>query len=124
MGGVNVYTKKNATSGEVVVATKKAVTLFLKKGTEVEQVTKNHRSESAANTRLNTIFARKMYLAALTDETKDILVEVGKTATACPSTETTVDSSKTYYAKDGVGYVEVTPAAGDNPYTKGWYTIA
>ena len=122
VGGVNLYTKKDAVSGDIYMATKEAVTIFNKKGTEIEQVTKNARSETAANTRLNTIFSRKYYLTALTDETKDIHLALGKTATA--TTDTTVQSGTTYYAKDGVGYVKVTPAAGDNPKTKGWYTIA
>jgi hypothetical protein len=122
VGGVNLYTKKDAVSGDIYMATKEAVTIFNKKGTEIEQVTKNARSETAANTRLNTIFSRKYYLTALTDETKDIHLALGKTATA--TNDTTVQSGTTYYAKDGVGYVKVTPAAGDNPKTKGWYTIA
>lgn len=124
VAGVNLYTKKDATSGSIYMATKEAVTIFNKKGVEVEQVTKNSRSESAANTRLNTIFSRKYYLAALTDETKDIHIALGVTATKCTSSQTSVVTGTTYYAKDGVGYVEVTPASGDNPYTKGWYTIA
>lgn len=124
VAGVNLYTKKDATPGSIYIATNAAVTLFIKKGTEVEQVTKNARSETAANTRLNTLFARKYYLAALTDETKDIHIASGVTATQCASTETSVVSGTTYYAKDGVGYVEVTPESGDNPYTKGWYKIA
>ena len=37
VGGINIYTKKNAETGKVVIATKEAVTLFNKKGTEVEQ---------------------------------------------------------------------------------------
>lgn len=122
VGGVNLYTKKDAVSGDIYMATKEAVTIFNKKGTEIEQVTKNARSETAANTRLNTIFSRKYYLTALTDETKDIHLALGKTATA--ANDTTVQSGTTYYAKDGVGYVKVTPAADDNPKTKGWYTIA
>ena len=121
VAGVNLYTKKNATQGDVYMATRKAVTIFNKKGVEVEQVVANNRSETAANKRLNTIFSRKYYLAALTDETKDIHIALGKTATA--STDTSAVSSKTYYAKDGAGYVKVTPASGDNPSTKGWYTI-
>lgn len=122
VGGVNLYTKKDATSGDVYMATKEAVTIFNKKGVEVEQVTGNSRSETAANVRLNTIFSRKYYLTALTDETKDIHIAVGKTATA--TTDTTVQSGTTYYAKDGAGYVKVTPGENDNPTTKGWYTIA
>ena len=37
VAGVNIYTKKDAVSGSVYMATKEAVTLFNKKGTEVEQ---------------------------------------------------------------------------------------
>lgn len=70
VAGVNLYTKKNATPGTVVVATKEAVTLFIKKDTEVEQITKGKRSEEAANTRKNTIFSRKYYFAALTNATR------------------------------------------------------
>lgn len=80
VAGVNLYTKKDAVSGTIIVGTKEAVTLFNKKGTEVEQVTKNARSETAANTRLNTIFSRKYYLAALTDETKVVKISVAKGA--------------------------------------------
>ncbi len=122
VAGVNLYTKKDATAGDVYMATKEAVTIFNKKGVEVEQVVKNTRSETAANKRLNTVFSRKYYLAALTDETKDIHIAFGKTATA--TSDTTVQSGTTYYAKDGVGYVEMTPATGDNPKTSGWYTIS
>ncbi len=121
VAGVNVYTKKDATSGSVYVATKEAVTLFNKKGVEVEQNIANNRSEDAANKRENYIFSRKYYLAALTDETKDVKIFKG---TATAATEETVNASKTYYAKSGVGYVKVTPASGDNPKTKGWFTIA
>ena len=35
VGGVSLFTKKDATPGEIIVATKDAVTLFVKKGTEV-----------------------------------------------------------------------------------------
>lgn len=70
VAGINLYGKKDATAGTIVIATKEAVTLFIKKGTEIEQHTKGSRSEEASNTRLNTIFSRKYYLAALTDATK------------------------------------------------------
>lgn len=122
VAGVNLYTKKDATAGDIYMATKDAVTIFNKKGVEVEQITTDRRSETAANTRLNTIFSRKYYLAALTDETKDIHIALGKTATK--ATATSVVSGTTYYAKDGAGYVAVKPESGDNPSTKGWYTIA
>lgn len=76
VAGINLYTKKDAVEGTVIVGTKQAVTLFNKKGVEVEQVTQNRRSETAANTRLNSIFTRKYYLAALTDTTKAVKITV------------------------------------------------
>ena len=78
VAGVNIYTKKDAVSGTIIIATKEAVTIFNKKGTEIEQITKNARSETAANTRLNTIFSRKYYLAALTDATKAVKITVAE----------------------------------------------
>jgi hypothetical protein len=74
VGGVNLYTKKDATKGEIIVATKDAVTLFVKKGTEIEQP---KRDSEDANVRKNSIFSRKYYLAALTDETKAVKITLG-----------------------------------------------
>ena len=74
VGGVNLYTKKDATPGEILIATKEAVTLFVKKGTEVEQPP---RDASDANIRKNTILSRKYYLAALTDATKVVKISLG-----------------------------------------------
>ena len=74
VGGVNLYTKKDATEGEIVIATKDAVTLFIKKGTEVEQPP---RSSEEANIRQNTVISRKYYLAALTDATKAVKITIG-----------------------------------------------
>ena len=71
VGGVNLYTKKDATPGEILIATKEAVTLFVKKGTEVEQPP---RDAADANIRKNTILSRKYYLAALTDATKVVKI--------------------------------------------------
>lgn len=70
VGGVNLYTKKDAVEGTIIIATKEAVTLFNKKGTEVEQ-------ERDSNIRKNSIFSRKYYLAALTDETKAVKITFG-----------------------------------------------
>jgi hypothetical protein len=67
VAGVNIYTKKDADTGTIVLGTKEAVTLFNKKGVEVEQ-------ERDANTRLNEIYSRKYYLAALTDATKAVKI--------------------------------------------------
>jgi len=69
VAGVNLYVKKDAVSGTVIVATKEAVTLFNKKGTEVEQ-------DRDPDVRQNTIWSRKYYLAALTDETKAVKITV------------------------------------------------
>ena len=75
VAGVNLYTKKDAVEGTIVIGTKDAVTLFNKKGTEIEQPP---RDSEDANIRKNTIFSRKYYLAALTDATK--VVKMVKTA--------------------------------------------
>ena len=67
VAGINLYTKKDAVAGTIVGGTREAVTLFNKKGTEVEQPP---RDANDANIRKNTIISRKYYLAALTDATK------------------------------------------------------
>ena len=67
VAGVNIYTKKDADDGVVIVGTRDAVTLFNKRGTEVEQ-------ERTPNERLTTVYSRKYYLAALTDETKAVKI--------------------------------------------------
>lgn len=111
VAGVNLYAKKDADT--LLVATRDAVTLFNKKGTEVEQ-------RRDPDKRENIIYSRKYYIAALTDETKAVAVRNG---TAAASTDTSASASKTYYAKTNNGYVKVTPATGDNPATKEWYEI-
>ena len=63
VAGVNLYIKKDAVAGTICGGTREAVTLFNKKGIEVEQ-------QREGNTRHNEIFSRKFYLAALTDDTK------------------------------------------------------
>lgn len=70
VGGINLYTKKDATAGTVIIGTKQAVTLFNKKGVETEQ-------ERDGNTRKNSVFSRKYYLPALTDETKAVKITIG-----------------------------------------------
>ena len=67
VAGINVYTKADATEGEIIVATKEAVTIFNKKGVEVEQ-------ERDGNIRQNTIYSRKYYIVALTDESKAVKI--------------------------------------------------
>ena len=67
VAGINLYTKKDATAGTVIIGTKEAVTLFNKKGVEIEQ-------ERDADVRQNSIYSRKYYLAALTDTTKAVKI--------------------------------------------------
>lgn len=81
VAGVNLYTKKDAVSGTVIVATRDAVTLFNKKGVEVEQ-------ERDGDIRQNTIYSRKYYLAALTDETKAVKISF-TVSTSTKSTKAT-----------------------------------
>lgn len=113
VGGINIYTKKDATKGKVVIATKEAVTVFNKKGTEVEQ-------EREGNIRRSTVYSRKYYLAAMTNEAKAVMIVTGS---AKATADTTVTEGKTYYKASGVGYVKVEPVEGDNPKTSGWFEI-
>ena len=69
--GVPVIVSKAVPENIAYLATKEAVTLFIKKDTEIEQ-------ERDANTRKNTVYARKVALVALTDATK--LVKLDKRA--------------------------------------------
>ena len=70
VAGVSLFSKKDAVEGTIVIGTKEAVTLFNKRGAEVEQ-------ERDADHRKNTIFSRKYYLAALTDATKAVKITIG-----------------------------------------------
>lgn len=115
VAGTNIYTKKDATPGTVIMATRDAVTIFNKKGTEVEQPP---RDSSDANVRLNTIISRKYYLVALTDERYAAKIVKG---TAATSTDTTVSETKTYYKQNGLGYIAGTPTT--NPKTEGFFEI-
>lgn len=74
VAGINLYTKQDATEGEIIVATKEAVTIFNKKGVEVELPP---RSAEDANIRKNTAFSRKYYVVALTDESKAVKIKLG-----------------------------------------------
>ena len=84
--GVPVYVSKAAHDGEAIIATAEAVTLFLKKQTEIEQ-------ERDANTRKNTIYARKVGVVALTDATK--VVRIAKNATTAATITTYAANAKT-----------------------------
>ena len=70
VAGINLYVKKDATAGLIVGGTREAVTVFTKKGTEVEQFAIGNRSEGMANIRQNWVYTRKYYLAAATNTTQ------------------------------------------------------
>ena len=61
--GVPVYVSDAVPAKKAFLATKEAVTVFTKKGSETEQ-------ERDANIRKNTVYARKVMLVALTDATR------------------------------------------------------
>lgn len=67
VAGINLFTKKDADRGVIIIATKEAVTVFVKTGTQIEQ-------DRDKNTRRNDVFSRKYYLAAMTDETKAVKI--------------------------------------------------
>ena len=109
VAGVNIYTKRDAETGTIVLGTKEAVTLFNKKGVEVEQ-------ERDANVRLNEIYSRKYYLAALTDATKAVKIirDVPSLISAeIDGTPTVGEESSLKIELDGV-------PTGDVTYTYKW----
>ena len=77
VAGVNLYAKKDAVVKTILLGTREAVTVFNKSGVELERVAKNVRSAEDANVRKNTVFGRKYYVAALTDETKAVKITIG-----------------------------------------------
>lgn len=77
MAGVSLYVTKQAVENQIVGGTREAVTVFNKKGMEVEQVTKNNRGNEDTNTRTNWVYGRKYYVAKLTDATKAFKITLG-----------------------------------------------
>lgn len=72
--GVPVYYSNAVPEGEGYIATKAAVTCYVKKGTEIEQVRLD------ANKRQNAVYARKVMLVALTDGSKCVKLISGENA--------------------------------------------
>lgn len=66
--GVPVIVSNAAPVGEIIVANSQAVTIFVKKGSEME-------TERDANVRKNSVYSRKVALVALTDETKVVRIK-------------------------------------------------
>lgn len=73
--GVPVIVTDAVPAGTMYLATKEAVTIFTKKGSETEQ-------ERDADHRKNTVYARKVMLVALTDATKVVKITVNNVANA------------------------------------------
>lgn len=112
VAGVSIFTKKDAKRGTVVIATSQAVTIFNKRGTEIEQ-------KREPNIRKNEIYSRKYYVVALTDETKAVRILKG---TAKATEDTTKQDGKTYYKQTDSGFIVGTPKS--NPKTEGFFEIA
>ena len=70
VAGVPVIVSKAVPAGKGYLATKDAVSLFIKKDTEVEQ-------ERDADHRKNSVFGRKVAVVALTDATKAVKITIG-----------------------------------------------
>lgn len=70
VAGCNLFVKKDATAGQIVLGARDAITVFNKSGVVVEQ-------SRDIETRTNTQVARKVYVAALTDATKIALIKKG-----------------------------------------------
>lgn len=82
--GIPVYVSKGVPNDTAYIASPEAVKCFIKKGTEIE-------NERDANTRKNTVYARKVACVALVDDAK--VVKLAKSvATACTVTTGTKDT--------------------------------
>lgn len=77
IAGTNLYVKKDATAGTIVVATKEAVKLIVKDGVTTELVSNGNRGAADANVRKNTLFSRAVYIPVLYDATKAALITTG-----------------------------------------------
>lgn len=115
--GVPIYTSKAVPSGLMFMATKDAVTAFIKKGVNVEQ-------DRDVNTKLNRMFATRYAVIALTDESKCVACGKAQTTAATITTSTkgakTIAGAATTGAKVEVyvnGVLNATVDAASNAYT-------
>ena len=115
--GVPVYVSDAVPAKKAFIATKAAVTVFTKKGSEIEQ-------ERDANTRNNKVFARKVMLVALTDATR--VVKVGTAAAKFTEVAEPTGNPKTskWYERSGSGtaqspyvYTRTTDTSVNNEHT-------
>lgn len=70
VNGIPIYTSNLATEGTIILATKKAVTYFSKRGTETEQ-------KRDPDTRKNQVWNRKVGIFAFTDATQAVKIVKG-----------------------------------------------
>jgi hypothetical protein len=91
--GVPIIVSKAVPDGYAFVASREAVTCFIKKGVEIEQ-------DRTPNTRKNEVFGRKVMLVALTDATRAVIMDAG---TYTKTSDQSITSGKTYYTKDDGG---------------------
>jgi len=80
IAGVTLYYKQDAVPGLVYVGTNKAITVFNKSGMQTEQAARSGGMSGTANLRFNDFYARKYYIAALTDATQIVKMTVSGTS--------------------------------------------
>lgn len=108
IAGVPVYPTDAVAVGTAYLATREAVTCYVKKGVETEQ-------EREANTRKTTIYGRNVKVIALTNANKVIKLASGARFVADDETGDITDGLS------GDVYEVVTVGVSDVPATEGWY---
>lgn len=91
VAGVNCFYRQDLEAGTLYVGTNRAVTVFNKTGVQTEIAARTGGVTGSANLRMNDLYARKYYLAALTDATQ--IVRIGLTGAILPMTETFIATS-------------------------------
>lgn len=89
VAGVNLYYKQDATPGTIMVGTRSAVTVFNKTGVDFEIAARNGGTSGTANLRFNDVYARKYYIAALTDADQMVKVTLAGAGGATGATGAT-----------------------------------
>ncbi len=115
--GVPVFISKAIPDGVAYIASKEAITNFIKKGSEIEQV-------RDADHRKNTVIARKVYIVALTDARKVVKIGANQATDATITTYTknakTVAGAATTGATVEIyinGVLDGTATAASSAYT-------
>ena len=122
--GMPVYESKAVPDDCAFIATKEAVTAFIKKGVESEQ-------ERDANTRKNVAYMRKYMVVALTDATKVIMMGPAQTTTVtcvADKSDATItgaaDTGAVVYAYQADGKFIGSATASSNAYSISASTVA